>query len=597
MRFITIARNQFDLVSLPMDRPVITVGRSTLCEAVLRVPNIKPFQYVLTWQGTGSFNPYQGDWLLVDLSHNKMDHWSTKEDVLSNLKSFTGTRIAGSKPFLLNDLKFSISEEEFLSPDFNSPVRRELLGSLQNHSDMAMTQAHSKRKRELEVITLDAHTDQLRHLSHLPFQSSSVRLPEHADFRVKWESTTVANVQVPAGNGAEMKINNEAQKLLTRKWVPVKIQDTLSVKIGDERFIFRLVPSQGHHIAARNLKYGTTFASIFLSCLILFFYANSLVSTSSVDLQPPPPARRIAEIELPAVELATQPPPPPVMKLVAVAKPPPPVAVPEVKPAPISQKSAPPLNLAPRVAKVSPPKARISKSTKSRMPTSAPTQSQPAQVPQENLFDALGDAGTESAVRVNADEILQQQSRDQSKKNDEIFPEADLESALYKRTIPKRKSLRDMASDITADRANEAFLGNDNLGKAPSGKRGLQKNLAAFAGGLSAGGGADVDLQQGMASGGLDRETVLAQLMKRRSEIKGCYDTALALNSKISGKVTFRWLISGSGKVSSVQLIKSQAQAPTLEDCVKAVLQSLKFPAAANDRPTTVDYPFIFKKK
>lgn len=97
--------------------------------------------------------------------------------------------------------------------------------------------------------------------------------------------------------------------------------------------------------------------------------------------------------------------------------------------------------------------------------------------------------------------------------------------------------------------------------------------------------------------GGLDKESVRRALASHKGEIRTCYERALRANSKVGGRVSYRWTISPKGPVVNIRLLRSQVNSPTLEGCVQNVIKDIVFPVAPNGQQTIVIYPFEFMSK
>jgi hypothetical protein len=63
----------------------------------------------------------------------------------------------------------------------------------------------------------------------------------------------------------------------------------------------------------------------------------------------------------------------------------------------------------------------------------------------------------------------------------------------------------------------------------------------------------------------------------------------------MGGRIVYRWSISAAGPVVSVEVTHTDVHFDKLEMCVRDVIRSMQFPAAANGQSTTVIYPFAFQ--
>ena len=54
--------------------------------------------------------------------------------------------------------------------------------------------------------------------------------------------------------------------------------------------------------------------------------------------------------------------------------------------------------------------------------------------------------------------------------------------------------------------------------------------------------------------------------------------------------------INVAGSVTDVKIINNELQSSILESCIIQVIRDMKFPESKNQSPTTVIYPFVFKR-
>ena len=136
---------------------------------------------------------------------------------------------------------------------------------------------------------------------------------------------------------------------------------------------------------------------------------------------------------------------------------------------------------------------------------------------------------------------------------------------------------------------------------------GSQLNGLQGAGGSGAGNAAGTGTQSSgsgfdrgeamSAVGGLDKDAIRKALRENRRAIANCYETALLTKRQLDGRMTFRWVISIEGSVTSIKLQNSEIQMPTFESFVESVIKAIKFPQSPNKSTTTVIYPFAFQGK
>ena len=95
--------------------------------------------------------------------------------------------------------------------------------------------------------------------------------------------------------------------------------------------------------------------------------------------------------------------------------------------------------------------------------------------------------------------------------------------------------------------------------------------------------------------GGLDRETILKVVRRHQSEIKFCYESALATHPQLGGKITVAWTIDPSGAVSEANVAESGIDNANVEACVLQRVRRWRFPEPAGGGVVAVTFPWIFK--
>jgi hypothetical protein len=93
----------------------------------------------------------------------------------------------------------------------------------------------------------------------------------------------------------------------------------------------------------------------------------------------------------------------------------------------------------------------------------------------------------------------------------------------------------------------------------------------------------------GGTSGQLSAEDINRVIKASAGKIKACYQSALASQPDLKGKVVAKFTIGPDGKVVSAAV---QGMGAGVDDCVRAAVEQLVFPATGNK--STVSYPFLF---
>ena len=94
------------------------------------------------------------------------------------------------------------------------------------------------------------------------------------------------------------------------------------------------------------------------------------------------------------------------------------------------------------------------------------------------------------------------------------------------------------------------------------------------------------------------REKAVAKsLKKKNSEIQKCYNNFLKTNpKKTDGSVDLDWQIDKDGKVLVPEIVGSDLANTGLNDCIRSVIASIKFPPPPSGNITYIDYKYHFKK-
>jgi TonB family protein len=98
-----------------------------------------------------------------------------------------------------------------------------------------------------------------------------------------------------------------------------------------------------------------------------------------------------------------------------------------------------------------------------------------------------------------------------------------------------------------------------------------------------------------VASGGtgmMSSSDVAKVVNRRLGALKGCYEQALKRNPQLSGKVTIRFTISGSGKVTTARTTLNELT-PQVGNCMVAAFKRFRFPPPEGGT-VTFEYPFMF---
>ncbi|MFH1811224.1 MAG: TonB family protein [Pseudomonadota bacterium] len=108
----------------------------------------------------------------------------------------------------------------------------------------------------------------------------------------------------------------------------------------------------------------------------------------------------------------------------------------------------------------------------------------------------------------------------------------------------------------------------------------------------------DIEVSQGVQvlSGALDKELIRQVIADNIAQIRYCYTHELAANPGLHGKVVVRFIIAGTGRVSSASVAESSLDSTAVESCIARKVHGWRFPKPRGGGIVVVNYPFLFKQ-
>lgn len=582
---------------------MVTIGRSPSCDVVLRAPGVAPIHFFLEWVGSGDFDPSSGQWSIFDISESSSEQTGEGVILTDAPTTFRGFTVQ--------------CWEDRLAGEFEGGSIAESLSA----EDSSASQDPAKKMSAYTVELVQARIDtgaveEVLHLTPRHFLRKQRPLSKVREFELLWypgqnskDILQVISTELPGAT--VLRRGNPAQGEEAWNLAPGEL---LEVRWRGICFFLRLVqrgkmPKVPVDVFRNKLLLGLTLAGTFFGLSIAYVATRHSVPDQA-NTEPPP---RIAKVEIQPREI--QPPAPP-----APAKP-----EPKPKPAPMKEvaethrpaKAPAKADAAPVVNKAAPKKSAVAVAEPSKpheaaapkvKPNPGPAKSglniaaPPKDVNTLGLLGALKSSAGPKGAGIKADQIVNQGlitssvSGDQGKVVLKSGAIGELGTGSGGSPHGRRGSTLSQASTTLS--GNGAFNpkstgpiaapGSSELGDYAAGSR-LGKGTGGA--GTSNGTGSGGSLQ---VSGGLSREVVREIISRYRSQIRACYERSLIINPNLAGRILYRWEISGSGPVVTVEMVKSDVGFPKLESCVQDVIRSMKFPAADNGQPTLVIYPFAF---
>jgi TonB family protein len=120
------------------------------------------------------------------------------------------------------------------------------------------------------------------------------------------------------------------------------------------------------------------------------------------------------------------------------------------------------------------------------------------------------------------------------------------------------------------------------------------QTIALAAGTTAASAGADPPAPPPAAKvqGALDRAEIGRVVARHANEVKWCYETELAKNPHLAGRVDVRFTIEATGTVSDSAVESSTLGNATVETCIARAVRRWEFPKPADGKQVIVTYPF-----
>jgi hypothetical protein len=101
---------------------------------------------------------------------------------------------------------------------------------------------------------------------------------------------------------------------------------------------------------------------------------------------------------------------------------------------------------------------------------------------------------------------------------------------------------------------------------------------------------------EALVEGGLDRNEIAAVIERHIGEIRYCYEQGLQTNPKLSGRVSMKFFIAGTGMVSAADITNTSLHSKLVENCITGRLKTWKFPNPRGGAVVKVNYPFVLRR-
>jgi TonB family protein len=94
--------------------------------------------------------------------------------------------------------------------------------------------------------------------------------------------------------------------------------------------------------------------------------------------------------------------------------------------------------------------------------------------------------------------------------------------------------------------------------------------------------------------GSLDKGVIDEYIKRHMRQLRACYEKEQKKHPKLEGKVNAHFVIDGSGRVVSAELVESTLKNKAVEACVLGVFQGIVYPEPKDGGTIEVDYPLSF---
>jgi hypothetical protein len=104
---------------------------------------------------------------------------------------------------------------------------------------------------------------------------------------------------------------------------------------------------------------------------------------------------------------------------------------------------------------------------------------------------------------------------------------------------------------------------------------------------------------EGSLEGAVGEEEMRRAVRRQMKSLDHCYFERLRVRPDLGGRLVARLSVDSSGEPHDTVVMESSAPSPKvndppLQDCVLREIKRWKFPAKPGQRPSTVEYPFVF---
>jgi outer membrane biosynthesis protein TonB len=595
MKTLIIGKEGRELGRYQLSKDNLLIGRSPLCDLVIRAAHIQPMHYWLEYVSTrdDETTDTEGFWMLTNISQSRNNQ--DKSELIGN---FTGEGVVLSSDRLeFKGLDFELIDDHLQESDIKrGALRRDFERNLEK-SKMADTE--QKRNSILSIAYYRRDLDFVSNIFYLTRTNSKKQnriFPTVKDAYLCWNHDKAHS---PAAghlyftnktNFTEVEVFDRDKKLQPVMKNNFYIFDVnpgsfLVIKTPLMDYLLRFVPFFEAQVSSRS-AFADPAVMATLLVILTVFVVNWATHNMDLKIEEPDVPKRVATVFIkeeppPAAPPPPQEPPPPIEE---APPPPPPEPIIEKKPPALKDPGASMANAAQTVnTTINKPKAGLDN---------------PAPVKNINTLGLLGKLkGKKSENTLAADSILNQGVIAEKATGETGFVvKQSAAGVLGASTKIKDNALAEASTTLSNASASDpaasgplAITGGKGKFSYGSGNSG---DLGSGSRSDGLGGGESLEVV-----GGLDKNAVREAIARERRALRNCYESALLTKSQLAGKLVLRFQITAVGNVVSTRIENTTLNTPQFESCIEGVIKAIMFPKAPNGQPTTVIYPFVFQGK
>ncbi len=629
MKTVIISRNAKELVRVPLNRKSILAGRSPSCDAVVRYKGVKPVQFLIEHvsenggEASQNIDFESGFWTLIDVSENDLHQAGNNDGGGAGI-------VIDETQQNFNGFDFKIVTDSLQETDLKKGVLSRSIDHSAGSGDLD--------RSVVEVVYFRKDIDIVTNISHLNRKKTAKKIklfPQQLpDFIFEWENSADIKASIRSENPiGKAEIFRRGERItadfVNSKTISIRGDDMIHIETPTDDFYLRLVPEINVALEkfswSKDYMVRTLIAVLAIISMLVFIVRNftppiieKIAPPRLIQIETTPRPEPV--VEKPEPQIPQEPAPEPEAKVVETK----PVPEPKkpTKPDPVV-KEKPKEKPSSSVALSNAPKKQDTQASATAVvqkPNNKPkvglnNNSAPKNVNTIGLLAKLKNGQKSTTQKVSADQVLNQGVVSETMTGETgtvVVNKAPQGTLGRSKEPPNKNALAEASTTLSGAKTSDpnasgAMAMANGKSRFSSGSKlnGLQGNGSGGAGSAGSNGsngtgttGSGFDRGEAMqAVGGLDKDAIRKALRENRRAIANCYETALLTKKQLDGRMTFRWVISIEGSVSSIKLQSSEVGMPNFEACVETVIKGIRFPQAPNKMTTTVIYPFAFQGK